>query len=99
MLTYGTLVDAYSQGLQGIDKALLVCHGPVAEAADVVLVQRKHGKAFADTSCQLQQARKVNLLCGSTPLLHCLNMGTQTHCAAVATSSAPATALDQSLQS
>lgn len=59
MLTYDTLVHAYSQCLQGIDKALLVCHGPIAEAADVVLVQRQHGKAFADTSCQLQQARQV----------------------------------------
>ena len=61
MLTYDTLVDAYSQGLQGIDKALLVCHGPVAEAADVILVQSQHGKTFADTSSQLQQARQVNL--------------------------------------
>lgn len=52
--TYDTLIDAHPQGLQGIDEALLVCHGLVAEAADVVLVQSQHGKTFADTPCQLQ---------------------------------------------
>lgn len=59
MLTYDTLIDAYSQGLQGIDKALLICHGPVAEAADIVLVQRQHGQTLADTSSQLQPASQV----------------------------------------
>lgn len=55
--TYDPLVDAHPQGLQGIDEALLVCHGPVAEAADVVLVQSQHGKTLADPPCQLHHTQ------------------------------------------
>ena len=53
MRTYDALVDAHTQCLQGVDEALLVRHGLVAEAADVVLVQSQHGQAFADASSQL----------------------------------------------
>lgn len=52
-LTNDALVHADTQGLQGVDEALLEGHGLVAEAADVVLVQRQHGEALADAPTQL----------------------------------------------
>ena len=51
--TYDSFIQAHSQSLQGVDEALLVRHGLVAEAADVVLIQGQHGQALADASCQL----------------------------------------------